>query len=42
MIVHFKGSALYNSFEEQFNARILSREGGVWNDYVSKYYEDYV
>jgi len=42
VVVHFKGSSLHNSFEEQFNARISSREGGVWKEYVNKYLENYV
>lgn len=42
VIVHFKGGSLHDSFDTQFNSRILNREGGVWLKYLSKYIEDYV
>ena len=37
IIVHFKGSSLHSSFEDQFNNRIRDREGGIWGSYINKY-----
>lgn len=36
-IVHFKGSSLHNTFEEQFNNRVKNRAGGAWNTFTDKY-----
>ena len=36
-IVHFKGGALHNTFESQFNSRVLTRDGGSWKQYTTKY-----
>jgi hypothetical protein len=37
IIVHFKGSSLHDTFEEQFNNRIKNRANGAWNLYTNKY-----
>lgn len=37
LIVHFKGSSLHGSFEDQFNNRTRDREGGVWSNHINKY-----
>lgn len=42
VIVHFKGSSLHNTFEEQFNNRIKNRANGSWNPYTNKYLKQYV
>jgi hypothetical protein len=34
MIIHFKGNALFDSFEDQFNARVKNAD---WGKYVNKY-----
>lgn len=33
-IIHFKGNALFNTFEDQFNTRVNNKD---WGKYISKY-----
>jgi hypothetical protein len=37
IVVHFKGSSLHKTFDEQFNNRITTRAEGAWNLYINKY-----
>lgn len=37
IIVHFKGSSLHTTFEDQFANRIIDRASGAWNLFTIKY-----